>query len=94
MVCIAAFLPLSWESAGSLFLLTLVTPNCVGWIPLERGPWRVLGRLGKELGIQQHLLPQTWDREEASKGTLGDGAGWTAVFFHPHLWGKQDAISK
>lgn len=35
-----------------LFLLTLVTPNCAGRIPLERGPWRVLGKLGKELGIQ------------------------------------------
>lgn len=33
MVCIAAFLPLPLESLGSLFLLTLVTPKCVGRIP-------------------------------------------------------------
>lgn len=43
------------------------SPQTAGRIPLERGPWRVLGRLGKELGIQQHLLFQTWDREEASR---------------------------
>lgn len=36
MVCIAAFLPLSLESLGSLFLLTLLTANCAGRIPLER----------------------------------------------------------
>lgn len=59
VVCIAALLPLSQELLDSLLLLTLVTPNCAGRIPLERGPWRVLGRLGKELGIQQYLLFQT-----------------------------------
>lgn len=34
VVCIAAFLPLSQELAASLFLLTVVTPNCAGSIPL------------------------------------------------------------
>lgn len=43
--CIAAFLPLSQQLAASRFLLTLVTPNCAGSIPLERGPCRVLGVL-------------------------------------------------
>lgn len=75
MVCIAAFLPLSQESLGSFFLLTLVTPNCAGRIPLEGDLWRVLGRLGKELGIQQHPLPQTWDREEASRAHWEMGLG-------------------
>lgn len=86
--------PLSCKSVGSLFLLTLVTPNCAGWIPLERGPWRVLGRLGKELGIQQHLLPRTWDREEASRAHWVRGLGGQQFLFHSHLWGKQDAIWK
>lgn len=45
VVCIAAFLPLSQESLGSLFLLTLVTPSCAGRILLERSPCRLLGRL-------------------------------------------------
>lgn len=75
MLCIAAFLPLSQESLGSFFLLTLVTPNCAGRIPLEGGPWRMLGRLGKELGIQKHPLPQTWDREEASRAHWEMGLG-------------------
>lgn len=75
MVRIAAFLPLPQESLGSFFLLTLVTPNCAGRIPLERGPWRVLEMLGKELRIQQHPLPQTWDREEAIRAHWEMGLG-------------------
>lgn len=46
----------------------------------------MLGSLGKELGIQQHLLPQTWDREEASQGHSGRW-GWvdSSLFPSPSL---------
>lgn len=35
----------------------------------------MLGRLGKELGIQKHPLPQTWDRKEASRAHWEMGLG-------------------
>lgn len=35
----------------------------------------MLGRLGNELGIQQHLLPRTWDREKASRAHWEMGLG-------------------
>lgn len=92
IVCIAAFLPLSQESLGNLFWFTLVTPNCPGKISLER----LQGARKAGIGAGDPAAPTAPNLGEgrAYQGILGDGAGWTAILLHPHLWGKENAIWK
>lgn len=79
--CLPPFVP--GVTGQPHFLLTLVTPNCAGRIPLERGPWKVLGKLGKRRwGSSSTRCPKLGTGKRLAGHT---GAGWTAVLFHPHL---------